>query len=163
MNAVSPNSGAQRRVVVSRLRRIAIRLSSGTPLGRDDCEFLASSLGAFLSCENVTTLDQAFGLRSRGGASVQTMLRIDERDRLLRHLVREHATWSLLPASTAAKKLRREFDLYEAGRWKRERRAALAPSTEPQATFWRLLRSEVRMPQQKRLCQILELEINYPV
>ncbi|MBN9055473.1 MAG: hypothetical protein J0H80_17300 [Rhizobiales bacterium] len=163
MNAVDRKNGPERRIVVSRLRCLADHLKANVPLDPDDRDFILNGLEAFLSASSVASLDHALGLRSRGGASVRTVLRNEERDYFLRHLAREHHAWSFLPPSLAARQMRRAFDVYEAGRWCRDRSADIAPVTEPHATFWRLLKADMRMPQQKRLSQILDMEIQYPV
>lgn len=159
MNAVART---QRQAVLLRLRRLADHLQAGTPLNREDRDLLSKGLEGFLSPGSPTSLDQALGLRSRGGASVRTTILNTERDALLRHLAREDAAWCRFPASLAAKEMRRAFDNYERGRWRREGSASVAPAFEPNATFWRLLKAGMRMPQERRLSQILN-EIQYPV
>jgi len=152
----------QRQVVLLRLRRLVDHLQADTPLDRADRDFLSKRLEGFLSPGSRTSLDRALGLRSRGGASVRTTILNEERDALLRHLAREHEVWCRFPASLAAKEMRRAFDKYERGRWLREKSANIAPAVEPNATFWRLLKTGMRMPQDRRLSQILD-EIQYPV
>lgn len=163
MNAFDRKIGSDRRVIVSRLRRLVGHLEGGLPLDDEDRDFLVSGIEIYLSSNSGVSLDQALGLRSRGGVSVQRTLQNDERDDLIRHLVREHPVWAFDPPTTAARKVRHAFDAYESNRWLRDRNAALAPITEPQATFWRLLKDDMRMPQQKRLSQILDVEIQYPI
>ncbi|WP_430439719.1 hypothetical protein [Shinella sp.] len=163
MNEIAPKNGPSRRAIVSRLRCLADHLKAHAELDQEDRDFFASGLEVFLSPSSTVSLDQAFGLRSRGGVSPRVVLLNDERDALLRHLRREHDAWSSQPSSLAARQMRRAFDSYETGRWLRERNASIAPITEPHATFWRLLKAGMRMPQQKRLSQILDVEIQYPV
>lgn len=163
MNAVDRKGGSERRVVVSRLRCLADHLKANAPLDQGDREFLVSGIEVYLSASAAVSLDQALGLRSRGGVSPRMVLLNDERDALLRHLAREFHSWSSLPPSLVARQMRRAFETYETGRWLRERNATIAPVMEPYATFWRLLKEGMRMPQQKRLSQILDVEIQYPV
>ncbi len=151
-----------RQKVLSRLRRLANHLERDVPLTRDDRDFFLKGIEGVLSDRSPGSLDQAFGLKSRGGASIRTTLLNNERDALLRHLAREEFSWSQLPASLVAKQMRRAFEAYQAGRWRREKSAVAAPAIEPNATFWRLLRAGMRMPKERRLCQILD-EIQYPV
>ena len=163
MDAADSRIKFDRRVIVSRLRSLADHLKVNSPLDPVDRGFLLSGLEVFLSASSSVSLDQALGLRSRGGISARTVLRNEERDDFLRHLAREHHAWSSLPPSLAARQIRRAFEIYETGRWCRDRNAAVAPVAEPYTTFWRLLKAGMRMPQQKRLSQILDMEIQYPV
>lgn len=163
MSAFDRKLGCDRRVIVSRLRRLVGYLEGGVALDNDDRDFLVSGIEVYLSSSSGVSLDQALGLRSRGGVSVRRTLQNNERDDLIRHLVREHPVWGAEPPTIAARKVRHAFEAYESSRWLRDRHAAIAPISEPQATFWRLLKEDMRMPQQKRLSQILDMEIQYPI
>lgn len=163
MNAVDRPDQHERQAAVSRLRKLISHFDGGEPLTEDDRDFFANAIEEYLANSLWMTLDQAFGLRSRGGPSVRAVVLNEERDKLLRHLVRDHDRWSLLTPRLAARQVRTAFSKYEASRWLTERRQKNAPLSEPDATFWRILKLGARMPQEKRLSQIVDLEIQYPV
>ncbi|QXC50947.1 hypothetical protein KHC17_10450 [Agrobacterium salinitolerans] len=105
------------------------------------------------------SLDQAFGTRRHGGITPANAQKNSQRDAMLRHLRGIHPEWCDLVPTIASRRMRKAFELYEAGRWKREKAAFAAPSAEPFTTFWRILNAGMRMPQEARLRQILDSEI----
>jgi hypothetical protein len=72
--------------------------------------------------------------------------------------MRTSPEWRDLAPSAAARLMVISASRYEANRFPREREAIDAPAAEPAATWWRIMRSGVRMPAAKRLQQILEME-----
>nr|KZA99970.1 hypothetical protein A4A59_19535 [Rhizobium leguminosarum] len=124
--------------------------------------FLINGLSAFLVDGGEPSLDKAFGFRRQGGVSPRRAASNTRRNDILLHLKQSHPEWSALSPAVASRRMRKAFDQYEAGRWKRERHSLAAPSAEPYASFWRLLRDEMRMPQVDRLREILSTEFNAP-
>ncbi|NKJ79645.1 DUF1896 domain-containing protein [Rhizobium leguminosarum] len=123
---------------------------------------LVEGISAFLEGGGQVTLDQAFGFRRPGGVSIRRAASNKMRNDILLHLKQSHPEWSGLAPAVASRRMRKAFDQYEAGRWKRERDSLAAPSAEPYASFWRLLRDDMRMPQIDRLREILSTEFNTP-
>lgn len=121
--------------------------------------YLFQRLKLVLDTNGAVSLDQAFGLRCQGGISPAKAVKNAERNDMLRHLRNEHPEWSQLVPSIASRRMRAAFERYEAVRWKREEFAAAAPSAEPFTTFWRIQKAGMKMPQEARLRQILEDEI----
>ncbi|WIJ24990.1 hypothetical protein [Devosia sp. RR2S18] len=105
------------------------------------------------------SLDEAFGFRSQGGISARRDEQLAERDVMLRRLVRLVPGWDQLTASALAARMEESFCRYESSRWSRERSKDLGPSDEPALTWWRILKDEARLPQSRRLRDILKLAI----
>ncbi|MEJ1173180.1 hypothetical protein WA845_02945 [Agrobacterium sp. CMT1] len=143
-------------VTLRLLGQVTRYLASGQKLPYHLEIFLIQGLTPFVETAGEVSLDQSFGTRRHGGITTSNAARNARRDDMLRRLRDQHIEWCDLPASVASRRMRRSFETYEAGRWKRDRNAIAAPSTEPAATFWRVLNSGTRMPQTDRLRQILE-------
>lgn len=103
------------------------------------------------------SLDAQLGLRRQGGVSAKRALALADRDCMLRTLYAER--WADLAPSAASRVMIISFERYECTRWLRERTLLSAPSAEPAATWWRMLRTGSEMPGSKRLSQILMREI----
>lgn len=121
--------------------------------------WLLQNLTPVIETNGEVSLDQSFGIRRHGGITPANAAKNSQRDDMLRHLHRIHPEWSGAVPSIASRRMRKAFEFYEIGRWKREKSALAAPSAEPFTTFWRILNSGMRMPQEARLRQILEREI----
>jgi hypothetical protein len=145
------------------LGQVAQYVAAGRPLPYHLSLFVLQGLSPFLETAGEVSLDQAFGTRRHGGISISNAAKNAQRDDMLRHLRNIHPEWSVLAPSVASRRMRQAFERYEAGRWKREKSATSAPSSEPFTTFWRVLNAGMRMPQEARLRQILEREIQEAV
>lgn len=80
-------------------------------------------------------------------------------DGLLRALWQGHEEFSELPPYAASRLMHLSAKRYEASRWPRERTAIIAPTAEPASTWWKILKSGMPIPAQKRLQQVLATEI----
>lgn len=100
-------------------------------------------------------LPAALRVRARGGVSHTRRELLAERDALLRRL-HQGTTYADLSPLAAAKLITQDFKTYERRRWARESKGYEAPAVEPVATFWRLLRTGMKMPNPKYLKRILE-------
>lgn len=141
------------------LGQITHFVAAGRPLPYHLALFLVQGIAPVVESAGETSLDQSFGTRRHGGISAANAAKNAQRDAMLRHLRSIHPEWSNLVPSIASRRMRKAFELYEAGRWKREKSTFSAPSAEPFTTFWRILNAGMRMPQEARLRQILENEI----
>lgn len=134
-------------------------VAAGRPLPYHLALFVLQGIAPVVDTAGEISLDQSFGTRRHGGISASNAAKNAERDDMLRHLRNVHPEWHELVPSIASRRMRKAFDHYESGRWKRERAVVAAPSAEPFTTFWRILNAGMRMPQEARLRQILEHEI----
>lgn len=156
-------SGTDPKTTLRWLGQVAQYVAAGRPLPYHLSLFMLQGLSPFLETAGEVSLDQAFGTRRHGGISISNAAKNAQRDDMLRHLHNIHPEWSALAPSVASRRMRQAFERYEAGRWKREKSATSAPSSEPFTTFWRVLNAGMRMPQEARLRQILEREIQEAV
>lgn len=142
---------------VTRLRVLAehLRTDAAEPVeGRHE---LAEGLEAYLAGDEAR-LSRALGLRTRGGLSPARASALARRDELLRRLWKVTPSWQHLGESSAGRLMALSASRYELSRWPRERRNLAAPSAEPAATWWRILRSDVPIPRGPRIAQILREE-----
>ncbi|MEI8715874.1 hypothetical protein [Mesorhizobium sp. ISC11] len=96
-------------------------------------------------------------LSARGGASLVHSSALAERNRLICALWQKHERWRDLRPGAVARAMLRAYRQYETRRWPQESRSLSAPTQEPEATFWRLLRGEHSMPgSAKQMKRILE-------
>jgi hypothetical protein len=100
-------------------------------------------------------LDHALGLRQRGGVSPTRANLLLDRDRHLARLWKTSPDWCDLDPAAAARLMTLSAGRYETTRWPRERDALSAPSAEPAATWWRIMRSGAPIPSAERVAQIL--------
>ena len=161
--ATVTKAGTDPKTTLRWLGQIAQHVEAGRPLPYHLSLFLLQGLSPFLETAGEISLDQAFGTRRHGGISAANAVKNAQRDDMLRHLRNIHPEWSEMVPSVASRRMRQAFERYEAGRWKREKSATSAPSSEPATTFWRVLNAGMRMPQEARLRQILEREIQEAV
>ena len=102
-------------------------------------------------------LGRLLGVQPPGPATAGPEIARRRRDDLLRHVRQAVAEWRDRPASVAATAMSASFGRYRAGAWRADRGRQTAPATEPQATWWRLLRLPIatQMPARSRLVAIL--------
>jgi len=147
------------------IRDMARRLRNGALLPEHQ-RYLADAFEAYaneIEAGRPASLDKAFGLKQRGGISPPRAAALQRRDDLLRRLWHKSDEWSDLAPAAAARMMSQSAKRYEAIRWPREQKSIVAPLTEPAATWWKILRSDLSVPEAKRLQQILESEIQYGV
>ena len=142
---------------VDALRLLRAHLCDGRPLPDDARAVLIAGIDQYL--DDGGPLDRAFGLRQRGGVSVERSRDLAERDRMLRRVWRQVVEWRDQPPASAARMMVQSAQRYERTRWPREQESLDAPAAEPAATWWRILRSSVPVPAAKRLSQVLSEEI----
>ena len=142
----------------SALESLLKLLDEGKPLTDEERRFIADGLRVYFTTPK-GSLDKTLGLRSWGGVSPDRADAIARRDRLLVRLWQGHDAFRDKPALAAAKLMCLSADRYQSTRWAREKSDLSAPSSEPAATWWRVLRLGMTVPGAKRLQQILQREI----
>jgi len=143
------------------LRLLVSHLRTGEPLAPGEAAVLADQIAAYLDGE--ASLDTVSVLRKRGGVSPDRAEGLRERDGLLRALWQGHEEFSELPPYAASRLMHLSAKRYEASRWPRERTAIIAPTAEPASTWWKILKSGMAIPAQRRLQQVLATEIQSDV
>lgn len=118
-----------------------------------DVQLVGVAMLAWLDSGAQEPLGRALKLQTRGGISPAQALTLSTRDRALRRLYEE--CWPDFSAAKAAKLMAESFFAYETRRWPRESDHIAAPSAEPAATWWRLLREDTPPPTWERIRQIL--------
>ncbi|MDO9417961.1 hypothetical protein [Pararhizobium sp.] len=120
---------------------------------------LRDALNASIASGFEISFYQALGLRTWGGASPVRRMQLGRRNRRLCELRDDIPEWAAMTPATAAKAMAASALRYQTDRWPRERDQLSAPSAEPAATWWRVLRSGEAIPGEKRLAQIFRQEI----
>lgn len=144
------------------LRDVVRRLRDDELLSAEQRRYLAKGFETYVmetEAGVAASLDRAFGLRQRGGISPARAAVLQRRDDLLRQLWRGHEAFRDQQPLVAAKLMYLSADRYQSTRWPREKNDLSAPSSEPAATWWRILRLDIAIPGTKRLQQILQREI----
>lgn len=134
---------------------IARILSDGNPEVREVGWQMADWMNGRNFFGEDTLLDHALGLRQRGGISPTRANLLRDRDRHLARLWKTSPDWRDLDPAAAARLMTLSARRYETTRWPRERDALSAPSAEPAATWWRIMRSGAPIPSADRVAQIL--------
>lgn len=102
-------------------------------------------------------IEDALGLKKWGGVSPLQKMKLNRRDQRIRKLWSVVPEWKELSPAAAAKAMATSASRYQSDRWPRERKAVDAPSAEPAATWWKILRTDECIPGERRLAQILHL------
>ncbi|CDZ53075.1 hypothetical protein [Neorhizobium galegae] len=131
---------------------------TGRHVPDDSRELLYEGFQACIAGNFEPCLFTAIGLKGRGGVSLERQRRKGARDALLAALWGVCDEYRSLPALAASKMMAAHFRRYEETRWPREQRGNV-PTSEPQSTWWRILSEGERVPEPKRLQQILENSI----
>lgn len=138
---------------------LAEHLTSGQRLPSDSRELLKEALEASIASGFELSLFASLGLKKWGGISPLKQIGLGRRDRSLCRMYRRSPEWAELSPAAAAKAMVASFRRYEAIRWPRERNRISGPTTQPNSTWWSMLRAELSLPGEKRLGQILQMEI----
>lgn len=133
-------------------------LASGHELPDESRQILRDGLQACVDSQFETCLFTAIGLKSRGGISLERHRRKANRDALLVELWQTGEDYRGLPPAAASKLMASQFRRYHGTRWHRDRNGA-PPTLEPLSTWWKILKEGERVPDSRRLQQILEREI----
>ena len=137
------------------LEILASHLRHGVQIPEDARKVLAEGIEAYLADPRNAQLDRALGLRTRGGVSPGRAKMLAERDILLRRLWKVAGPWRDLDPAAAARLMTLSASRYVTTRWPRENDALSAPSAEPAATWWRIMRAGAPIPSAERVAQIL--------
>lgn len=138
---------------------LAEHLTSGRKIPEDSRAMLLDALGTCIADGFETSLFVALGLRKWGGISPVRKIDLNRRDRALCRLRRRVPEWSVLSPGAAAKAMVASLARYETTRWPRERDSISGPPSEPNAAWWSMLRGGLDIPGERRLAQILKMEI----
>ena len=136
-----------------------LMLAVGAELDFETRKFLALSLERWVRSDGRVNLENALGLRQRGGVSFGRALKLARRDQMLCRLWKLVPEWADLTAAAAARLMVRDAKRYQSGRWLREKNFISAPSSEPAATWWLILQDGLALPGERRVLQVLEAEI----
>jgi hypothetical protein len=129
-----------------------------------DINEIGDAFAGWIAAGAIEPIGKALALTTWGGVSPARSIAIDERNRALRRLYADLPEFRSLAPAAAARAMVQAFDRYETDRWQpREKDHVDAPSAEPAATFWRILKSKAPMLRADRLRQILADEIQDPV
>ncbi|MGF0539260.1 hypothetical protein ACQQ2Q_14785 [Agrobacterium sp. ES01] len=134
-------------------------LDHGQKLPEQSRSLLAQALQECIADGFDTSLFTALGITQWGGVPAVKKIGLLRRDRVLRRLRSRIPEWASLSPNAAAKEMSASFRRYETTRWPRERHSAKGPAAQPNSIWWGLLRSELGVPGEKRLAQILKAEI----
>lgn len=93
--------------------------------------------------------------KTRGGISLSKADALGRRDAMLFDLWRSHPDFRDLAPYAAGDVMARNALRYEAGRWLRECDKIIPPLKEPEATWWKILRSGGSVPRSRQLGKIL--------
>ncbi len=136
---------------------LAEHLAGGRRIPDESRMLLRNALDASISSGFEIPLYDALGLRTWGGVSPLQKIRLNRRDQRICKLWAAVHEWSELSPASAAKAMAVSAERYQSDRWPRERNAFDAPSAEPAATWWKILRTGESIPGERRLAQILHL------
>jgi hypothetical protein len=126
------------------------------PTVRQGGALLLQALRAHLDGEPI---GRALGLEPAAGLIARREIELTQRDRLLRHVRMAVPDWSELAARQAAAHMIASFARYRAAHPRANaQQRTTAPAVEPAATWWRLLRLnlKVQMPGREQLSAILD-------
>lgn len=153
-----PKTGDDSVAIVAQLRDIHARLVKGSALTAGQSRLLTNAIGAYLEGldgDVSPSLDRSIGLRTRGGVSPSRRDALETRDRSILRLWRIVPEWTDVHPVAVSRLMRQSADKYIRSRWLRDRDAITAPSSEPAATWWKILQSNLSIPGQRQLRNIL--------
>jgi hypothetical protein len=125
---------------------------------RERLDFMRAVLNYFECGADLPEAD-AWRLTVHGGCQPSREQRKVKRDEMLAELVRSSEAWRSMPVIRVAAEISAAARAYKLGAWKTDKARSLAPSYEPQATFYRILKMEECIPATKQLSNILRREI----
>lgn len=139
---------------VAALRELRSHLETGAPISSSANRLIIFALDRWLARED-ETLDRAFCLTTRGGVPAVKADRLTQRNHLLRRVWGIMPEWAEMTPYAAAPLMSLSAERYITTRWLREMDDVTGPSTEPAATWWRILLLEVPIPKARMIAKIL--------
>ena len=143
---------------IAQLRDIHARLARGDRLTDAQRELLTNAIANYLNAHETgssPSLDRAMGLRTWGGLSPSRSDALDVRNRSIVRLWKVVPEWQGVHPVAASRLMRQSAEKYYRNCWPRDRASLTAPTSEPAATWWKILHSNLKIPGDKQLQNIL--------